>query len=440
VTSRPLRVLFSVPTFNAGETTRGLELAKALAAGAPDRARETEIRFLSSYDESVGFSRLVAQAGFKMEPSELQISREEIEKFLAADHKSDEFVTDPQFAQHVTDCILRKVRDGGFDLIIHGFSPVVGIAAKITGKPAISFTPFPTDLGWVRSHMLKDVPDALENAVTIRLPRALRKALAKLAGKKLTERTFFTQPTLSQAARNAGWQPDDPGLCGMLAQQRQLICDLPDFYEGHALPAGFHIVGPLFASPQASQVDPEIEKVFAPGATNKVFVVMGSSAEKPYILEAAKTLLTGGFRTVLVTSPETCPMEELKALGPVPEGSYITDRFVPSHLITPMADVTVIHGGQGTVQTAISSGVPLVGVAMQPEQQGNLDNVAACGAGMRVPRNFWEAVRIGKAVRTVLDDPSFRANANRLRVSAARIDARARATEVIWDYVAAQGI
>jgi len=441
---RPLRVLFSVPTFNAGETTRGIELAKAVAASAKAQGRPVDIRFLSSYDESVGFCDRVRAAGFDMEATQFAISRDQIRAFMAADHKVEEFVSDPGFAKDVMDGILAKVSDGGFDLIIHGFSPVVGMAAKIAHKPAISFTPFPTDNDWVRSHMVKDVPDVIENALTLRLPRPLRKALARLAGQTLVERPFFTQPTLAQAGADAGWQSADTGLCAMLAQECQLVCDLPDFYVGQRLPAGCQVIGPLFSVPASARVDPAIERLFAPdakgGAGTKVFVAMGSSAEKEYILEAARALLTGEFRTLLVTSKETCPIEEILALGPVPENCYVTDSFIPSHIVAPMADVAVVHGGQGTVQTAITAGVPLAGVAMQPEQQANLDNIVEQGAGLRIPKKFWHAARIRRAVATLSEKPEFRTQARRLMASIARIDTRANAMKILWEYVAAKGL
>jgi len=38
-----------------------------------------------------------------------------------------------------------------------------------------------------------------------------------------------------------------------------------------------------------------------------------------------------------------------------------------------MADLSVIHGGIGTVMTACLSGTPVVGVGMQPEQEVNLE-------------------------------------------------------------------
>jgi len=71
-------------------------------------------------------------------------------------------------------------------------------------------------------------------------------------------------------------------------------------------------------------------------------------------------------------------------LGPAADNFYAA-RFLPSHLVNEMADIAVMHGGQGTVQTAVWCGTPVVGIGMQWEQQANLDGLEKAGMGIRVP-------------------------------------------------------
>ncbi|AVK50512.1 hypothetical protein AXY43_22270 [Clostridium sp. MF28] len=75
----------------------------------------------------------------------------------------------------------------------------------------------------------------------------------------------------------------------------------------------------------------------------------------------------------------------------------------------------MLYGGQGTVQTAIASGTPIVGFAMQPEQQINLDNVVMKGAGIRIPINRWNAPKIQLAIRNIIKDTSYKENINTLK-------------------------
>ena len=58
---------------------------------------------------------------------------------------------------------------------------------------------------------------------------------------------------------------------------------------------------------------------------------------------------------------------------------------LPSHEVMPRVDLAVTAGGQGSVQTAIASGCPFVGVPLQPEQHSNVAIVEGHGAARLVP-------------------------------------------------------
>jgi UDP:flavonoid glycosyltransferase YjiC (YdhE family) len=100
-----------------------------------------------------------------------------------------------------------------------------------------------------------------------------------------------------------------------------------------------------------------------------------------------------------------------------------------------MADVVVSHGGQGTVQTALACGTPIVGVAMQLAQQVNLDNVAAKGAGIRISSHRWTASTVQQAVRTILEARRYQENARRLQQSVRSVDGKKNSAEAIWQFV-----
>ena len=57
-------------------------------------------------------------------------------------------------------------------------------------------------------------------------------------------------------------------------------------------------------------------------------------------------------------------------------GYIFTNSFVPALQANALADLVICHGGQGTIQTAISCGTELVGVAAQSASDFvNLSNV-----------------------------------------------------------------
>jgi UDP:flavonoid glycosyltransferase YjiC (YdhE family) len=73
-----------------------------------------------------------------------------------------------------------------------------------------------------------------------------------------------------------------------------------------------------------------------------------------------------------------------------------------------MCDAAIIHGGQGTVQTAIASGTPFVGIPLQPEQNVNLKIVERLGGGRTLSLKALRRNRLRPSLEEVLRNPSFK--------------------------------
>ncbi len=441
---KPLKVVCYVPSFNAGDTTRGIEVARALVQKANAEGRETDVTFLCPPVDGPQFEAAIVQAGFKIGYTAVPLSKERIEQFMNADRTGEEFVPDYEVARLYIEKYMEDMRNRKPDLIINGCIPPAGIATRILQIPTVTYLPFPAHDKWVQRHLLKDVPDELENRFTHALPKSVRRGLVSLASRLAGHKRFFTQPTLARAGRELGWNEKQPNLFSMLRADVELVTDLPDFYEGQDVGPRAQITGPLFSRPQEVEIDPRILEVFARENSKKVLVTMGSSGEKRYLLEAIEAVTRGGFHAVVVVQPTICSMAEVKRKIRIPETVYLTDSFIPAHQVNPLADAVVIHGGQGTVQTAAFSGTPFVGVAMQAEQQANLDNLALHGAGIRIPRGFWTADTVHAALGRVLSDSGsgekFKARAAKLAQSFAQNDGHRGAGEAIWRFVEARGL
>lgn len=91
-----------------------------------------------------------------------------------------------------------------------------------------------------------------------------------------------------------------------------------------------------------------------------------------------------------------------------------------------------------TVQTAIASGTPFIGYAMQTEQQLNLDHVVMQKAGIRIPIHRFKAATIQKAIQTVAENKNYKLQMERLREKMATLDGRKAAAEEIWKFIMAK--
>ena len=78
----------------------------------------------------------------------------------------------------------------------------------------------------------------------------------------------------------------------------------------------------------------------------------------------------------------------------------------------------MIHAGSGTTVAALARGLPLVAVPLFADQMHNADRLAAAQIAVRVdPGEIGE--RLTTAIETVLSDPVYAANAQRVAESIA---------------------
>jgi UDP:flavonoid glycosyltransferase YjiC (YdhE family) len=101
-------------------------------------------------------------------------------------------------------------------------------------------------------------------------------------------------------------------------------------------------------------------------------------------------------------------------LGPLPD-SVRVERFVRQDLVLRQIDLAVHHGGSGTLLAAAAEGVPQLVMPMGADQFQNADALALSGAGVALPQGGVTAAAVRDGVRQLMDDPNYRAAANRVR-------------------------
>jgi UDP:flavonoid glycosyltransferase YjiC (YdhE family) len=88
---------------------------------------------------------------------------------------------------------------------------------------------------------------------------------------------------------------------------------------------------------------------------------------------------------------------------------------VPKSLVLDACDLLVSHWGSGSMLAALDRGLPMVNVPVAADQPWNAARCAEAGVGLTVGPNERTPEAIRAAVRTVLADPTFRQNAQRIR-------------------------
>ncbi|NRY61537.1 glycosyltransferase [Clostridium beijerinckii] len=431
-----LRIVISVALQDAGEATRSLEIAKGIRDICPSKTN-LEIVFLS---HGSMFEEKILRNGFGIYKCEPKLEGTGFHADLKPN--TNNFVGNKELAIELLKGEIEALKELEANLIIHGFGPFASIARRILdiSIPSICFLPIPFQEDVFGSSLMKDVPDQLK--LLSYLPVALRRTLMRLMPKALKLKApILKQNNIIKAAEFCGvGNAKLKNIFDLLEADLTIVNDFGEFYNEQKIPDNFKIVGPLYSPNEMNiDVDPLIKKVLQDDKSDlKIFCTMGSSGTKKQLLEAIKAIISvkdNKWNAIILAPPAVCSLSEVLDCVGNSKGIYVTDRFVQASLINSMVDVVVCHGGQGTVQTAIANGTPIVGVAMQPEQQINLDNIVINGCAIRIPITRWRASNIQDAIKAIQNNSFYKKNADKLKQKFQDIDGKRNSAKVIWNFI-----
>ncbi|SFR70559.1 UDP:flavonoid glycosyltransferase YjiC, YdhE family [Agromyces sp. CF514] len=399
-------VLFVPVTFNLAETTRMIEVARALAP-------EHRAVFMAYEHEYV---HLIEAAGFEYRACEPAWSAAERQQ--AIDFDQGRAMRSPFTRELVAARVeveRRMIRATDASAVVIGSNITSLISARAEGVPLFYPVPFaltgPQVAQTRRMHLI---------AGSGRVAR-LADLVATRAFRWLYTRAPVAPRAFSSVAKANGVPPLRT-VASMLEADVNLLTVMPWELDGYGLPDDYRRVGPIFA-----RLDGELPAIVAELAAAPeplVYLGLGSSADRALALAAAEQL---GRLPVNVVAPIGHYLEPGDV---VPPNVHVTD-LLPAHLLGGLVDAAVLHGGQGTVQTACATGIPFVGLGLQPEQTWNVEVCVAQGNALRVPPKHVGRPEFLDAVRRVLADPAMRAAAVRVQRAFADEDGAAASARII---------
>ncbi|PVH67956.1 glycosyltransferase family 1 protein [Cadophora sp. DSE1049] len=419
---------------DAGDATRAIALATALRESCPE-GYLLKIDFLSCGSK---FEPIIQKAGFNIVPCEPRVKGISVADDLGWDFP--EFFGSETLARTFIEGQLEALRTLRPDVVLHGMWAPTSIAARLLKIRTISFLPLPMDPASWGNGLIKDLLDPMP--LFTLLPRPARQWLARTFSHLMLHAPIFRQHRIGAAAEACGWPEKGPmSLFKIARADLNLVNDLPAFHAGYAaqLPKDIVITGPLFARVYDTQeLDPKIAAHLRNEHGHSILVTMGSSGTKDFLLAAIRALLMekqDNWTAVVLAAPAICSLDEVLAVANDDPRLLVTDKFIPAPEAMALADIIIMHGGQGTVQAAIAAGTPMVGVALQVEQQTNLDNVMDYGAGIRIQRRSWHPQNIQRAVNTVLAGPQYKFRAMELAKTVGTMDGAKIASDYMWKFL-----
>ena len=211
-------------------------------------------------------------------------------------------------------------------------------------------------------------------------------------------------PRLNEARARFGLEPVQHLFDQVHRARAELVMASPAFDFMERPPENVRYVGPVLD-------DPDWVQPWNPPSGDEplVLVAMSSTFQDQVgcLQRVVDALATLPVRALVTTGPALDP-------GSVRAAPNVTIvASAPHGQVLTHAAAVVTHGGHGTVMKALAADVPVVVLPHGRDQADNAARVAARNAGIAL-RKSAKPRAIARAVRTLLDDPSYRSAAARL--------------------------
>ena len=212
-------------------------------------------------------------------------------------------------------------------------------------------------------------------------------------------------PRLNQLRATRGLDPIEDFFDSFRNARRVLVLTSAEFDFPAELPDNARYVGAVLDDPTWAAAP------WTPPSGDEPLVLVGLSStfqdQDDTLRRIVAALATLPVRAVVTTGPAIDPAEI-----DAPDRIRVV-RSAPHSEVLQHAAAVITHGGHGTVARALAAGVPLVVMHHGRDQADNAVRVKTRGAGVTVSRSA-KPEKIAAAVQRVLDDPAFRAAAERL--------------------------
>lgn len=205
---------------------------------------------------------------------------------------------------------------------------------------------------------------------------------------------------------------------------------VPSFEFPRMLPPSVQFIGALPMIPNQAPLPPWADEL--DGGKKVVLVTQGTVANHDFGLLVAPTLaaLANEADVLVVVTAGGRPLEAIP--GPLPTNARVAS-YLPFEWILPKTDLLVTNGGYGSVNQAMSFGVPLVTAGLTEDKADVNARVGWSGVGINLGTNAPTPQLLRGAVRTALDTQRYRARASFMAREFARIDTRAELLRIVGE-------
>ncbi len=383
-------IAFFPATYNLAETTRTIQVAKACRG-------DFRISFAGYGGQ---FEALIEGEGFSLTRLSPRLSKAKIEYMYKVDQgeKLGAFFTLSETRERIRSELdfLETARPFAS---VTGFNVTSPVSCQVAHVPLVWLTQSTWDFNAIMDHDLGSYMDDLDLPVFRCLPETALKWLTK---RFISFISKIALKPLNIVAREYGVKQFDE-IYDIWSRFYNLIAEPDDFSGLKDVPPTSRYIGPLIAELNIP-VPPSVQ-AFKQSDRPLVYFAMGSSG-RPKII---KNILEGfANQPFQVVTPMKAKLKDIQIH--VPDNVLLTD-WLPALEVSRLADISVIHGGIGTVMTAALAGKPVVGIGMMPEQEYNIECLVRKGFATRIRRKRARPETVNRSILTLLSDDAAKKKA-----------------------------
>ncbi|MGP4016612.1 macrolide family glycosyltransferase [Saccharopolyspora sp. 5N708] len=225
-----------------------------------------------------------------------------------------------------------------------------------------------------------------------------------------------------QLAAELGVKPGNP-LEGAPASLNIVFIPREFQFAGDTFDDRFRFVGPSLGS---RVVDTSWQR--PDGARPLLFISLGTAFNNrpEFFRNCLRAFEDGRWQVAMAVGEQVDPAD----LGPIPDNFEIRTYF-PQPAVLQEADLFLSHTGMNSTLESLYSGVPIVAVPQQPEQEANARQVEQLGLGRRLDGDDLSAEVLRQAVDEVHDDQRIRANIAEMSEKLRGVDGAVAAADAI---------
>ncbi|WP_454619668.1 glycosyltransferase [Bradyrhizobium cenepequi] len=207
-----------------------------------------------------------------------------------------------------------------------------------------------------------------------------------------------------------------------------LQLSVPSFEFPRKLPPTVHFVGTPPIIPNQAPMPPWAADL--DGTRKVVLVTQGTVANHDFGLLVAPTLkaLADEPDLLVVVTTGGRPVDTIP--GAIPSNARVSS-YLPFEWILRKADAFVTNGGYGSVNQAMSCGIPIVTAGLTEDKADVNARIAWSGVGINLATNQPDPKVLRGAVRAVLEQPGYRMRAASMADEFAKRDTRSLIVRII---------